>query len=213
MEKIELFGHELLVKNELCTTDLERPKRGRAKLRLYIKLTDACNANCKFCANANNCDYGEIDFKKLPNKFVLKCNHGSHMNILVENKENLTKNQIKKIKRQLNAWLKTNYVFCVALETQYLGIKPCIIIEQFLNGVNDMREFKFTYFNGRLAFFWISEREVDSFRTTSTFLENTKPAPFNFDLGVDKPVDNPSIPGEYLKMRELRSAFQHSLNL
>ena len=26
----------------------------------------------------------DIDFEKLPNKFVLKCNHGSHMNIIVE---------------------------------------------------------------------------------------------------------------------------------
>ena len=65
MEKVELFNHELLAKNELCTTNLEKPKIGRAKLRLYIKITDACNANCSFCANANNCDYGDIDLKKL----------------------------------------------------------------------------------------------------------------------------------------------------
>lgn len=145
----------------------------------------------------------EIDFKKLPNKFVLKCNHGSHMNILVEDKQSLKKRQIRKYKKKLNTWLKTDYVFCVALETQYIGIKPCIIIEQFLEGVNDMREFKFTYFNGNLAFFWISERVVDVSRTTTTFLPDKKVAPFNFDLGTDEPVDNSSIPAEYPKMREL----------
>lgn len=145
----------------------------------------------------------EIDFDKLPNRFVLKCNHGSHMNILVEDKSSLTKKQIKKYKKQLNKWLKTNYVFYVALETQYIGIKPCIIIEQYLDGANDMREFKFTYFNGKLAFFWISERVVGVFRSTTTFLENKQIAPFNFDLGTDKPVDNPSIPSEYNKMKEL----------
>ena len=145
----------------------------------------------------------EIDFNKLPNRFVLKCNHGSHMNILVEDKSSLTKKQIRKYKKQLNKWLKTDYVFYVALETQYVGIKPCIIIEQFLDGADDMREFKFTYFNGKLAFFWISERIVNVSRTTTTFLNNLNPAPFNFDLGIDKPVDNPSIPIEYEKMKSL----------
>ena len=65
MEKIELFGQDLVVKNELCTTNPKEPKEGRAKLRLYIKLTDNCNAHCLFCANAPSCDYGKIDFNKL----------------------------------------------------------------------------------------------------------------------------------------------------
>ncbi len=70
METIKLFNQELEVKNELCTTNIKEPKVGRAKLRLYIKLTDSCNANCAFCANENSCDYGNIDFHKL--EFVIK---------------------------------------------------------------------------------------------------------------------------------------------
>ncbi len=65
METIKLFNQELVAKNELCTTNLKEPKIGRAKLRLYIKLTDSCNAQCMFCANANSCDYGQIDLNKL----------------------------------------------------------------------------------------------------------------------------------------------------
>lgn len=146
----------------------------------------------------------EIDFKKLPNKFVLKCNHGSHMNVLVEDKNKLTNKDIAKIKKKLNKWLKINYVYYVALETQYLGIRPCIIIEQYLDGAKDMREFKFTYFNGELAFFWINERIVDVYRTTTTtFYRDCSLAPFNFDLGIDKPVDDASIPLEYADMKTL----------
>ena len=148
-------------------------------------------------------DAREIDFNKLPNSFVLKCNHGSHFNIIVKDKSSLSKKQISKYKKQLNKWLKTNYVFTVALETQYRGIKPCIIIEKYLDGAEQMREFKFTYFNGELAFFWICERIADVSRNTTTFLADTKIAPFNFDLGIDKPVDNPSIPPEYSTMRNL----------
>ena len=145
----------------------------------------------------------EIDFDKLPNKFVLKCNHGSHMNILVEDKKSLTKKQIKKYKKQLNKWLKINYVFYVALETQYVGIKPCIIIEQYLEGAKDMREFKFTYFNGKLAFFWITEDVVTSSHRTTTYLPDESVAPFNFDLGLVKTVKNPLIPAEYDEMKSL----------
>lgn len=145
----------------------------------------------------------EIDFDKLPNKFVLKCNHGSHMNILVEDKKSLTKKQIKKYKKQLNKWLKINYVFYVALETQYAGIKPCIIIEQYLEGAKDMREFKFTYFNGKLAFFWITEDVVTSSHRTTTYLPDESAAPFNFDLGLAKTVKNPSIPAVYGEMKLL----------
>ena len=65
METIKLFNQELVAKNELCTTNLKEPKIGRAKLRLYIKLTDSCNAQCMFCANATSCDYGQIDLNKL----------------------------------------------------------------------------------------------------------------------------------------------------
>lgn len=145
----------------------------------------------------------EIDFNKLPNKFVLKCNHGSHMNILVEDKKSLSKKRIRKYKNQLNKWLKINYVFYVALETQYVGIKPCIIIEQYLEGAKDMREFKFTYFNGKLAFFWITEDVVTSSHRTTTYLPDESVAPFNFDLGLAKTVKNPSIPAEYNEMKSL----------
>lgn len=145
----------------------------------------------------------DIDFDKLPNKFVLKCNHGSHMNILVEDKKSLTKRQIKKYKKQLNKWLKINYVFYVALETQYVGIKPCIIIEQYLEGAKDMREFKFTYFNGKLAFFWITEDVVTSSHRTTTYLPDESVAPFNFDLGLAKTVKNHSIPSVYDEMKLL----------
>ncbi len=36
METIRLFDQDLVVKNELCTTNPNEPKKGRAKLRLYV---------------------------------------------------------------------------------------------------------------------------------------------------------------------------------
>ena len=65
MERINIFDHELVVNNELCATIPHEPYLGRARLRLYIKITDNCNAGCLFCANSNCKDFGNIDFKKL----------------------------------------------------------------------------------------------------------------------------------------------------
>ena len=47
----------------------------------------------------------DIDFDKLPDKFVLKCNHGCAMNILVHDKLKLDR---QKTVKQLNEWLKVD---------------------------------------------------------------------------------------------------------
>lgn len=65
MKKIEIFDNELLVKDYYCTNNPNNYKETLPKLRLYIKLTDACLANCKFCANYQSRDFGTIDLNKL----------------------------------------------------------------------------------------------------------------------------------------------------
>jgi len=70
MKTINLFGHDILVRDTLCSTDPSKLKQVNPSLRLYIKLTDACNADCLFCANKESRDFGNLDFKKL--EFVIK---------------------------------------------------------------------------------------------------------------------------------------------
>lgn len=70
MKTINLFGHDLVVRDTLCATNPECKCIVEPSLRLYIKLTDTCNANCKFCANECSKDFGNIDFKKL--EFVIR---------------------------------------------------------------------------------------------------------------------------------------------
>lgn len=69
----------------------------------------------------------EIDYKTLPNHFVLKTNHGSGTNIIVKDKSKLN---IKATNEQLNKWLKMKFGWPV--EPHYLRIKPLIIAEEFL---------------------------------------------------------------------------------
>lgn len=70
MKTINLFGHDIIVRDTLCSTDLNNSIEANPSLRLYIKLTDACNADCMFCANRESRDFGNIDFKKL--EFVIR---------------------------------------------------------------------------------------------------------------------------------------------
>ena len=65
MKTINLFGHDIIVRDTLCSTDPKDLKVVDPSLRLYIKLTDACNADCLFCANKESRDFGYLDFRKL----------------------------------------------------------------------------------------------------------------------------------------------------
>ena len=70
MKTINLFGHDIIVRDTLCSTDPSKLKQVNPSLRLYIKLTDACNADCLFCANKESRDFGNLDFRKL--EFVIR---------------------------------------------------------------------------------------------------------------------------------------------
>lgn len=73
-----------------------------------------------------------INYDVLPNSFILKTNHGSGTNIIVEDKEKLDK---RKTNDNLNKWLNTKFGW--PLEPHYLKIKPKIIAEELLIDAND----------------------------------------------------------------------------
>ena len=70
MKTIELFNQEVLVKDSLCGPTKESRWEVDPSLRLYVKVTDSCNANCKFCANGSCTDFGKIDLQQLD--FVIR---------------------------------------------------------------------------------------------------------------------------------------------
>ena len=75
----------------------------------------------------------DIDFEKLPDKFVLKCNHGAGYNIVVKNKKHL---DIKKTVQKLNSWLKENYAYKYGFEMHYASIPRKIIAEKYICALN-----------------------------------------------------------------------------
>lgn len=70
-----------------------------------------------------------IDWDKLPNRFVLKCNHGSGYNIICKDKENFNKRQAI---NQLNKWMSENYGYENA-ELIYDLVDHKIICEEYID--------------------------------------------------------------------------------
>ncbi|MBE9576228.1 ATP-grasp fold amidoligase family protein [Flavobacterium proteolyticum] len=105
----------------------------------------------------------EIDFEKLPNKFVLKCVHGSGYNICVKDKSSL---DIVKTKKILEKWQKKNF-YNKGKEWAYKGIKPLIIAEKFLEEFEKevINDYKFFCFDGKIKFIQIDiERQIKNYR-------------------------------------------------
>lgn len=92
----------------------------------------------------NNVD--EIKWDSLPDKFVLKCTHGSGSNIICTNKNKLN---IGKTKRQLGIWLNKNW-YWFGREWPYKNVKPRIICEEYISETdNTPDDYKVLCFNGK----------------------------------------------------------------
>lgn len=91
-------------------------------------------------------DPEEIDWSKLPERFILKCNHGCGYNLICTEKAMLNES---KSKIQLKKWKKTDY-WRLYSELQYRGITKKIICEKFLGQDNCVpADYKVYCFNGR----------------------------------------------------------------
>lgn len=87
----------------------------------------------------------EIDWASLPQRFVLKCTHGSGSNIICYDKSSLDR---EKAIQNLNQWMGKSW-FWFGREWPYKNIKPRIICEQFISEGNKAPEdYKVMCFNG-----------------------------------------------------------------
>ena len=95
----------------------------------------------------------QIDWNKLPNQFVIKCNHGSGYNIIVKDKSKL--NKIDTIQK-LRKWLFEDFSFH-GYELHYHLISRKILIEEYkeMPGQEDLTDFKLFCFNGKPEFWQI----------------------------------------------------------
>jgi len=92
----------------------------------------------------------DIDTDILPNSFVVKCNHGSGWNILIDDKEDI--NWVS-VKNKLSEWLNTNY-YAEGKEYQYQKIEPKIFAEPYIetDDGSELTDYKIYCFDGEPTF-------------------------------------------------------------
>lgn len=113
-------------------TDLSEWTRlsDKYRVREYLKERGREDLLVKLYGVWENAD--DIDFDKLPDRFVLKSNHGCGTVILVNDKNTL---DIPHVRKQMNGWIKKRYGILTA-EPHYLKIKPLLIAEELLENDN-----------------------------------------------------------------------------
>ena len=96
-------------------------------------------------------DFDDIDFDALPDQFVLKCNHGCGMNIIVRDKKNF---DVERAREKINAWLAVDWGAQRHLELHYTRINRKIIAEKFMTDGDapDLTDYKFGCFNGKVPY-------------------------------------------------------------
>lgn len=109
---------------------------------------DICNKILKVYNNVQ-----EINLKKLPNQFVLKTNHGSGFNIIVENKTNFN---LINAQIQLKNWMNIDYGKMGA-EFHYSFINRKIFVEEYIG--KDLKNYKFLCYNGKPKYVYVSIKE------------------------------------------------------
>ena len=97
-------------------------------------------------------DITDIKKEELPDKFVLKCNHGSGMNILCNNKSNF---DIENAKSMLKNWKNINYGLMNS-EFQYINIKKKIFAEIYLK--DNIEDYKIYCFHGIPKFIRVQKK-------------------------------------------------------
>lgn len=99
----------------------------------------------------------DIDFDKLPNKFVLKCNHDSASVRVLDKNVGFDRAQlIEDFNNKLR--VKFGYLSC---EPHYNKIKPLVMAEEFLHldglGISSTPiDYKIWCFNGEPSFIWVA---------------------------------------------------------
>lgn len=151
--------------------------------------------------------FDEIDFSKLPKKFVLKANHGCGYNFIVTNKEEL---DLKEAKQKFDNWMTTNFAY-VNFELHYKDIKPLIIAEEYIENANDdLYDYKVWCFHGEPKYIMYLANRKKGLQMVFYDTE-WKRMPFTYSVDIyEGEVPKPDNLEELLEIsRKLSANFNH----
>lgn len=125
--------------------------------------------------------FDDIDFEKLPNKFVLKCTHDSGGLVICRDR---SKFDIDSARKKINKCLKQNY-YKNGREWPYKNVKPKIIAEELLEDNKNFvpEDYKVYCFNGKPEYIVVFHGRFDENKELSETVYNLdwEPQGVSFD--------------------------------
>ena len=155
----------------------------------------------------------EINFEKLPEKFILKLSNGSSFNKIVYNKS--TEN-INKIKKDFNFYSKAEY-FYYGREWAYKNVENRFLIEELLDFNGEIPDdYRFFCFDGKVEFITVDSNSISDGEKNTNYNRNIydvhwKPidAEINYERS-SKEVNKPKKLKEMIEIAEkLSKPFPH----
>lgn len=146
-------------------------------------------------------DVDDIDFAKLPKRFVIKGIHACAFNYICTDKSKLNVPQLKK---QLNKWLRIDYGK-LTIEPHYSPIRPGFIIEEYIGHPRALPpEYKIHVFNGRARYLYIVSNRNNDIRYDNFYIDFTpfNEAQFNDWQSSDTPPKKPDNYDEIVHIAE-----------
>ena len=137
----------------------------------------------------------KINWDELPEKFVLKCNHGCAYNIVCSDKSAFDK---KDAMKKMKKWMKEDFG-AFNIETHYSKIIPHITCEEYLGEC--ITDYKFFCFNGKPQYIYISSDLIHDRQAQIGFfyLDGTKMPLIRDDYA---PMDIDQLPDFFEDMKK-----------
>lgn len=154
--------------------------------------------------------YEDINFEKLPQKFVIKPTHASGNVYICKDKNKINHNVLKK---ELNDWLKRDY-YKEHREWPYKNSSRKLIVEMYMDDEHnngELIDYKFFCFNGKPQFLYVSQGLSNHYTAYMDFVDmNYKKTDF-YRTDYKRFKEIPPMPRNFLKMKELAEKLAESL--
>ncbi|MGL6115569.1 MAG: ATP-grasp fold amidoligase family protein [Cetobacterium sp.] len=206
----KIFGKELNIDNPQTFNEKIQWRILKEKKDIYTKLADKYLVR-EYIKETIGEEYlikllgvykkaEDIDYDKLPQKFVLKCNHDSGSVIICNDKSKFNK---KEANKKLNFYLKRNFYY-LTREWHYKNIKPFIICEEYIedNGM-EPKDYKFHIFNNSKERKMFIQCDVNRFKNHKRAIFDENWGLQSFLLKHQNPDKLPMKPKKFEKMKEL----------
>lgn len=143
----------------------------------------------------------EIDFDKLPQKFVLKMTNGTGGNIICKDKNNL---DIESTIRTLTKWKREKY-YKYTKEMQYKNVESKIICEEYLEDeTGALRDYKFHCTNGKVQIIEVHNNRFTEHRVNH-YDTDWKEFEIRFKVKKDDYIERPCNLEEMFSIAEVLS--------